>query len=61
MTEAMPEKIRAMTYEKLAEESTTQRMGEPEDVVPLIVFLASDESYFVTGQVIAAMGSTGVI
>ena len=61
MTEAMPEKIRAMTYEKLALESTIQRMGEVEDVMPLIVFLASDESYFITGQVIAAMGSTGVI
>ena len=61
MTEAMPPKIKEMTYEKLAVESTTQRMGEPEDVAPLIVFLASDESYFVTGQVIAAMGSTGVI
>ena len=61
MTEAMPEKIRTMTYEKLAAESTTQRMGEVEDVMPLIVFLASDESYFITGQVIAAMGATGVI
>ena len=61
MTEAMPPKIKEMTYEKLAVESTIQRMGEPEDVAPLIVFLASDESYFITGQVIAAMGSTGVI
>jgi len=61
MTEAMPEKVREMFYEKLARESTIQRMGEPEDVAPLVVFLASDESYYVTGQVIAAMGATGVI
>ncbi|MEW6033721.1 MAG: SDR family oxidoreductase [Chloroflexota bacterium] len=61
MTEAIPEKVRAMMYEKLSKESTVQRMGEPEDVAPLVVFLASDESYYVTGQVICAMGQVGVI
>jgi NAD(P)-dependent dehydrogenase (short-subunit alcohol dehydrogenase family) len=60
MTEAMPEKIRNMMYEKLAQ-STVQRVGEPEDVAPMVIFLASDESYYVTGQVIAVMGTTGVI
>ena len=32
------------------------RMGEPEDMVGLAVFLASEESAFVTGQTIAADG-----
>jgi len=30
-------------------------------VAPLVIFFASDESYFVTGQVVCAMGATGVI
>jgi NAD(P)-dependent dehydrogenase (short-subunit alcohol dehydrogenase family) len=34
-------------------------MGEPEDVVPIIVFLASTESYYVTGQIIEIAGSLG--
>ena len=38
---------------------TTQRLGEPEDIAPAIIFLASDDSYYVTGQVIAAMGFIG--
>lgn len=61
MTEAIPEKFRALLYAKFASESVVQRMGEPEDVVPTIIFLASDASYYITGQVIVAMGSTGVI
>ena len=61
MTESMPEKVRAMMYKQLAATSTTQKMGQPEDVAPTIIFLASDDSYFVTGQVICAMGSIGTI
>lgn len=61
MTDSMPEKIRTMMYEKLAKESTIQRMGEPEDVAPLVVFLVSDEGSYVTGQIICAMGSIGII
>lgn len=60
MTEAMPEKVRGMMYEMLSK-NTIGRVGEPEDVAPLVVFLTSDESHFVTGQVICAMGTTGVI
>ncbi|MEW6614112.1 MAG: SDR family oxidoreductase [Thermodesulfobacteriota bacterium] len=61
MTESMPDKVKEMMYKHLASTSTIQRMGQPEDVAPTVVFLASDDSYFVTGQVICAMGSTGVI
>jgi NAD(P)-dependent dehydrogenase (short-subunit alcohol dehydrogenase family) len=59
MMEAIPEKIRVNIYAKLASESVVQRMGEPEDVVPTVIFLASDDAYYVTGQVISVMGSTG--
>ena len=61
MTDSMPEKVREMFYKQLAAMSTIQRMGQPEDVAPTVLFLASDDSYFVTGQVICAMGATGVI
>lgn len=59
MTEAIPENLRVAAYERVAKKNTVQRMAEPEDVVPTIIFLASEESYFVTGQVIEVMGSVG--
>ena len=61
MTDSMPEKVREMFYKQLAATATIQRMGQPEDVAPTVVFLASDDSYFVTGQVICVMGAIGVI
>ncbi len=44
----------AAVWERTAKNSLIGRVPEPEDSVPLVVFLASDESYFVTGQVIEA-------
>ena len=61
MTDSMPEQIREMMYKQLAATSTIQKMGQPEDVAPLVVFLASDDAYYITGQVICAMGSVGVV
>ena len=37
-----------------------QRMGQPEDVANLVTFLASDESSFITGQVIFICGGLTV-
>jgi len=56
MVEAIPEKLRAQVMERFARESVTQRYGTPEDVAPLAVFLASDDSYYLTGQTIGARG-----
>jgi len=61
LTDSMPEKVRNMFYKQLAATSTIQRMGQPEDVAPMAIFLASEDSYFVTGQIIAVMGATGAI
>ncbi len=36
------------------------RIGQPEDIAPLLVFLASDESGFITGQVIYVDGGMSV-
>lgn len=43
-----------------ASRNTLQRFGHPDDVTPLIVFLASDESYYISGQVISATGNPGI-
>lgn len=36
------------------------RIGQPEDIAPLLVFLASDESNFITGQVIYVDGGMSI-
>jgi NAD(P)-dependent dehydrogenase (short-subunit alcohol dehydrogenase family) len=59
MFAAIPQQQRDAMVASAAMSSTTGKLGEPEDVAPTIVFLASDESYFVTGQIIGAMGSIG--
>jgi 3-oxoacyl-[acyl-carrier protein] reductase len=38
-----------------------RRFGQPEDVVPAFVFLASDESNYITGQLLCVDGGYGMI
>jgi 3-oxoacyl-[acyl-carrier protein] reductase len=47
--------------EKMSATNVLQKSGLPEDVAPAIVFLASDDAHYITGQVIAVTGNTGVI
>ena len=42
--------------EYIREETTLKKLGEPKDIVPIFVFLASDESDFITGQTISYDG-----
>jgi 3-oxoacyl-[acyl-carrier protein] reductase len=59
----MSEKI--TTDEKLKEiymnRILLKRFGEPEDIAPSFVFLASDEASYITGQLIAVDGGYGMI
>jgi len=52
MTEALPESV----LERAREEAVLGRIGEPEDVARVALFLASDLSRHVTGQVIRVDG-----
>jgi 3-oxoacyl-[acyl-carrier protein] reductase len=44
----------------LAEKTPLGRLGRVDDIAPLAVFLASDESAWITGEVIRAAGGLGV-
>ena len=37
------------------------RLGQPDDVAPMVVYLASDEARWVTGQVFAVNGGANSI
>lgn len=52
MIETVPEKV----IESIKEKTSMRRLGEPEDIANTYLFLASDESSFITGQVIAVNG-----
>ena len=52
MLDALPTEV----LPQLAEETPLRRLGTPEDIAHLAVFLASDKASFITGQVITADG-----
>lgn len=43
-------------YEAATKATPLGRAGQPDDIAKIAVFLASDESYWVTGQIIQAAG-----
>lgn len=55
----MTEKLTPETIERLMLPSDIKHLGLPEDVGNLIVFLASDMSAYITGQVIRIDGGIG--
>lgn len=52
MTKSLPEETR----KKILEQIPLQRMGKPEDVANATLFLACDESNYITGHVLAING-----
>ena len=52
MTDALPEKVR----EELAAQIPLARLGSAEDIANAVLFLASEQSGYVTGQVIGVNG-----
>lgn len=51
--------LKKFMFDIMAKKNVLQRVGEPEDVAPLIVFLASEDSHFISGQIICASGNDG--
>jgi len=52
MTDALPEQVR----EELAAQIPLERLGSAEDIAHSVLFLASDQSGYITGQVIGVNG-----
>ena len=52
MTEALPEKAR----QELAAQIPMERLGSADDIANAVLFLASDDSAYITGQVLAVNG-----
>lgn len=55
MTETLPEKIK----ESMLSEIPLGRFGKPEDIANAVSFLASDESSYITGQILLIDGGMG--
>lgn len=43
-------------FDKIARNTPLRRLGQPDDIAGLVVFLASDDAFWVTGEVIGATG-----
>ncbi|PLV60108.1 3-oxoacyl-[acyl-carrier-protein] reductase [Thermotoga sp. KOL6] len=56
MTEKLPERIREATLSQIP----LGRFGKPEEVANVYLFLASDESSYITGQVIVVDGGLAI-
>ena len=56
----MSETLKAEQLEKILRRTPLGRLGVPEDVVGPVKFLLSDESAFVTGQVLTVDGGITV-
>lgn len=52
MTDALPEKAR----EELVAQIPLERLGSPEDIANAVLFLAAEQSGYITGQVLAVNG-----
>lgn len=56
MTKGFPEAFQKKQISRIP----LGRIGQPEDIAPLLLFLASDESNFITGQVIYVDGGMSI-
>jgi len=57
-TPALEDNIPAEALDAYLRSTLTPRLGRPEDIASAVVFLASDQSAFITGQVLSVDGGT---
>ena len=55
MTDVLPENVKTSILETVP----LKRMGQPEDIANAVLFLASDASTYISGQVIGVDGGMG--
>jgi NAD(P)-dependent dehydrogenase (short-subunit alcohol dehydrogenase family) len=60
ITDAVRAHIPANALSSLSKATLTPHLGEPDDIADLVVFLSSDESKYITGQMIAIDGGMSV-
>src|SRR5271154_3439369 len=60
ITDAVRAHLNEALLEKLGRSTLTPSVGQPEDIADVVVFLASDESRYITGQMIAVDGGMSV-
>ena len=58
MTPSVANNVPPVVLEIMERNALVPRLGQPEDVANLVLFLASDESAYITGQVIVVDGGT---
>jgi 3-oxoacyl-[acyl-carrier protein] reductase len=58
---AMTDRLTAAQRERLAAAIPAGRFGAPDDVAPAVVFLASDEAAYITGQILHVNGGMVMI
>jgi NAD(P)-dependent dehydrogenase (short-subunit alcohol dehydrogenase family) len=56
ITDAVRAHLDDKTLASLGKATLTPRVGQPEDIADVVVFLASDESRYITGQMLAVDG-----
>jgi NAD(P)-dependent dehydrogenase (short-subunit alcohol dehydrogenase family) len=56
ITDAVRAHLDEKTLGSLGKSTLTPYLGQPDDIADLVVFLASDESRYITGQMIAIDG-----
>ncbi len=59
-TPLIPSTFKAKDVEKFGQKTPMKRMGQPEEIAPSYVFLASDDSSYITGQVLHPNGGEAV-